>query len=329
VFQSLLGWQTFAYGALLAAAIFFMPTGIAGLYRGMVLRFVTQPKAQLTGPWPVLDTDLSDILRPVSVATGAALAFKDVSVHFEGLTALNAFSDSIQAGVVHGVIGPNGAGKSTLLNVISGFQEASRGAILLFGMGVQPGGHVKAGIARTFQNTELFGELSVIDNVLAAFHYRSRANIFDALLRLPRQVREDEDNLDRANRLLAYVGLSDFANTLASHLPFGHQRRLEIARALALGPRVLLLDEPAAGLTRAEISGLASLIRDLVARGVTILLVEHHFDLIVAVCDRVSVLDYGQLIASGTPEEVQNDPRVRDAYLGTVSAAPAPSENAA
>ncbi|HEY0236475.1 MAG TPA: ABC transporter ATP-binding protein, partial [Afipia sp.] len=289
-----------------------------------------RPKVQRTGPWPAGDVDLSDILHPAPAASEAALTFRDVSVRFEGLTALNALNDSVQAGAVHGIIGPNGAGKSTLLNVISGFYKVSEGSITLFGERLDAhSNHAKAGIARTFQNTELFGGMSLIDNVRASFHYRSRANLLDALLRLPRQVREDRESLDRAKRLLAYVGLSDFADSLASNLPFGHQRRLEIARALALGPRVLLLDEPAAGLTHTEIEGLALLIHDLATRGLTVVLVEHHFDLIVAVCDRVSVLDYGQLIASGTPAEVQCHPRVREAYLGTVSAASALAESAA
>ncbi|HEY0236068.1 MAG TPA: ATP-binding cassette domain-containing protein, partial [Afipia sp.] len=230
MFQSLQAWQTFAYGALLAVAIFFVPTGLAGLWGRAIARFSVRPKVQRTGAWPAGDVDLSDILHPAPAASEAALTFKDVSVRFEGLTALNALNDSVQAGAVHGIIGPNGAGKSTLLNVISGFYKVSEGSITLFGEHLDAhSNHAKAGIARTFQNTELFGGMSLIDNVRASFHYRSRANLLDALLRLPRQVREDRESLDRAKRLLAYVGLSDFADSLASNLPFGHQRRLEIA----------------------------------------------------------------------------------------------------
>ncbi|MFD1333132.1 ATP-binding cassette domain-containing protein [Methylopila musalis] len=316
-FQSLAEWQTFGYGALLAIAIFFVPNGLVGLFDSAVRRLRDRPRALETGPWPAEGVDLTDILPARPAADVPALEIRGVGVRFGGLTALDNFSGEVRAGSVHGIIGPNGAGKSTLLNVISGFYRPSEGAIRLFGEPLDPnGGHARAGLARTFQNTELFGDLSALDNVRAGFHDGSRANLIDALLRSPRQIREDRSDLDRARRLLAYVGLSDFADVRASHLPFGHQRRLEIARALALGPRVLLLDEPAAGLTHAEILGLGRLIRDLAARGVTVLLVEHHVDLIFAVCEQVTVLDYGKLVMSGAGEEAQRDPRVRAAYLG-------------
>ena len=318
VFQSLLGWQTFAYGALLAGTVYFAPLGVTGVAKSFLLRLRKNRNAPTTGAWPLTEIDLSDVLRPVTREIAPALTIRNVSVHFGGLKALDDVDDIIQPATVHGIIGPNGAGKSTLLNVISGFYKPTTGQVLLNDSALSlVTDFASAGIARTFQNTELFGNLTGLDNVLVGLHRGSHPNLFSAMLRLPGQERRDRDNTARAKRLLAYVGLSEFADTRASHLPFGHRRRLEIVRALAVGPRVLLLDEPAAGLTHHEIQNLAVLIRDLAVRGITVVLVEHHIDLIAAVCDRVTVLDYGRFVTSGSVSEIRSDRRVRDAYLGS------------
>jgi branched-chain amino acid transport system permease protein len=225
----------------------------------------------------------------------------------------------VRAGSVHALIGPNGAGKSSVLNLISGFYQPTAGDILFFGekVGGRPSHEMaRRGMARTFQNTELFGQMTVLENVLAGFHSHYRSTLAETLLRLPRFGREERDFLAQAKDLLSFVGLSDYAGEEARNLPFGHQRRLEIARALALRPRLLLLDEPAAGLTHGEIEDLKALIRLLAESGVTVILVEHHVDMVMTVSDHVTVLDYGKVIASGSAAVVQDDPLVAEAYFG-------------
>ena len=248
------------------------------------------------------------------------LSVNNLTVRFGGLVANNNISENIQTGSIHAIIGPNGAGKSTFLNCISGLYKATDGAIIFDNKnisGLPMHTLAKMGIARTFQNTELFGQMTVLENVLVGFHTKYKSGLLATIARWPTFTKEENHFHDLANSLLRYVGLDDYADEEARNLPFGHQRRLEIARALAISPKVLLLDEPAAGLTHTEIEDLKRLINSLSEKNITIVLVEHHVEMIMALSNTVTVLDYGIVIASGTPDEVQENPMVIEAYFGS------------
>lgn len=315
--QGLQEWQTFAYGALLAAVLFLMPEGIVGGLARLRARLFSRGRVErTTGAWPNFVPGFATAAEEKGQAT---LITRDLTLRFGGLTAVNAVNMEVRSGTVHALIGPNGAGKSSCLNVISGFYQATSGTVTLFGQSLgrrPPHALARLGVARSFQNTELFGRMTVLENVLVGGHARYRAGFAETILRLPRFRREEAAMLAEARLLLEVVGLSEFAGEAARNLPFGHQRRLEIARALALRPKLLLLDEPAAGLTHGEIDDLIALIRGLAARGMTIILVEHHVEMIMAVSDQVTVLDHGEVIACGTPAEVQASPAVIAAYFG-------------
>ncbi|MBK1661797.1 branched-chain amino acid ABC transporter ATP-binding protein/permease [Paracraurococcus ruber] len=318
--QGLQEWQTFAYGALLALVLFLMPEGIVGGLARLRAKLAGRgAQERQTGAWPHFVPGFDALTQDRDEPGQATLITRDLTLRFGGLTAVNMVDMEVRSGTVHALIGPNGAGKSSLLNVVSGFYRASAGTVTLFGQAVkdQPP-HVLArlGVARSFQNTELFGRMTVLENVLVGCHIRYQATLAETLLRLPRFLREERERLAEARLLLEVVGLTDFAGEQARNLPFGHQRRLEIARALALRPKLLLLDEPAAGLTHGEIEDLVALIRGLAARGMTVILVEHHVEMIMAVSDRVTVLDHGEVIADGPPEQVQDDRAVIEAYFG-------------
>lgn len=312
--QQFAEWQRFAYGALLLLVMFGLPRGILGTLGGLMGRL--RPVAR--GVDPREGTAIADFLQD-GVRTPAELATQGLTVRFGGLTALSEASVCVKPGEIHALIGPNGAGKSTFVNTISGFYSPTEGSFSLNGIplvGRKPHQIARLGLARTFQNTELFGEMSVLENVLVGVEQRRSYGLPGALLRTPGFRREEVACRSAAIGLLAFVGLAEYANEAARFLPFGHQRRLEIARALAARPRLLLLDEPAAGLTTQEIDELEDMIRKIAALGVSVLLIEHHVDLIMAVADTVTVLDYGQIIASAQPSVVQADPRVIEAYFG-------------
>jgi branched-chain amino acid transport system ATP-binding protein len=257
--------------------------------------------------------------------TNAILQLDRVSRAFGGLMAVGDVSFSVYPGEIFGLIGPNGAGKTTLFNLISGITPVSSGEISFLGrniLGIAPHKVAGMGMARTFQNIRLFAGMSVLDNVRAPMQSFATTTLVSDLLGLPASRAQERRIRDTAMDLLNLVGLAAKAGAAASSLPYGERRRLEIARALALRPRLLLLDEPAAGLNLAEKAELSSFIRDLRTRfELTVLIIEHHVPLVMGLCDRLAVLNFGRLICQGRPEEVRNDQCVIDAYLGDSHAA--------
>jgi len=247
------------------------------------------------------------------------LVLRKVTQRFGGLVAVKELDFEIDSGAIVAMIGPNGAGKSTVFNLITGIYNPSEGQIEFDGQQIA-GKHTSAiaalGIARTFQNIRLFAFMSALDNVMTGRHARMQATLADALLRTPRSVAEEKRVRERALELLEFCGLRDYAETYAANLPYGAQRRLEIARGLASDPKLLLLDEPAAGMNPNEKAELLGLIRRIRDSGVTVFLIEHDMGLVMQISERITVLDYGEKIAEGLPEAIRTNERVIEAYLG-------------